>query len=436
VASYPFDDSANALPWASAVYSEAPDDAMFRRLATIYASNHDTMKTGHVCKGDNFPNGITNGAHWYDVPGGMEDFNYMHSSCMEITMELSCCKYPKATQLSKEWELNKESLLQFMEATHAGVHGQVKDAETLVPIYQAVLEVEDIDHNATTSRLGQYWRLLTSGSYKLRASAYGYETSDFVSVTVDQTTGKHPEALDFRLKRSSSSSSSSAATGAVVDNIPDKPIGSRNQKAENPPAKPSLRPDGFLTPPKYVYHDYDELRTDMAYYAHKYPNLTRFYSIGKSVKGRDLWVIEISDNPGIHEPLEPEFKYVGNMHGNEAVGRELLLLLIKSLLESYGINERITQLVDSTRIHIMPSMNPDGFEKSHEGDRSGETGRENANGEDLNRNFPDQFHPSPGKKREPEVEAVMKWSREYPFVLSGIIFFYYFFNVISYFSDI
>lgn len=400
VASYPFDDSANGSEMRS-VYSKAPDDAMFRHLATLYASNHATMKTGHVCRGDNFPGGITNGAAWYDVPGGMEDFNYIHSNCFEITMELSCCKYPKAKELQREWDLNRESLMQFMEATHAGVHGAVLDAQTHEPVAQAIIQVEEIDHNITSTRLGQYWRLLSPGQYKIRAVAYGYEPSPFIAVDVNKSGTR--EALDFQLHRLSSR----AAVMLPVDSITD-----------NDSSSISLGSDGFLTPPDYVYHDYEELRSLMAFYAHKYPNLTRLYSIGKSVEDRDLWVIEISDNPGTHELLEPEFKYIANMHGNEAVGREMLLLLIKSLLEGYGIDQRITKLVDSTRIHIMPTMNPDGFEASHEGDRSGLQGRANANNVDLNRNFPDQFT-GRSSSLQPEAAAVMKWSQEYPFVLSA-----------------
>jgi len=108
------------------------------------------MVKGNSC-GDHFIGGVTNGAEWYDVPGGMEDFNYVHSNCFEITMELTCCKYPSASTLPKEWDLNKESMLQYMEATHLGIRGQVVDDESGQPINQAIVQIEHIAHNVTTT---------------------------------------------------------------------------------------------------------------------------------------------------------------------------------------------------------------------------------------------------------------------------------------------
>jgi carboxypeptidase D len=172
--------------------------------------------------------------------------------------------------------------------------------------------------------------------------------------------------------------------------------------------------------PEFRHHNFTGLKTILTHLNNQYPHLSKLYSVGKSVEGRDLYVFEISDNPGVREPGKAELKYVGSIHGNEVVGREIMYLYALYLLQNYGKDDRVTRLINNTRIHLMPSMNPDGNEKSILGQCQKEDyGRGNANGIDLNRNFPDQFETlKENRKQEPEVEAVINWSKSIPFVLS------------------
>ena len=108
------------------------------------------------------------------------------------------------------------------------------------------------------------------------------------------------------------------------------------------------------------HHNTEEMFARLARIHQQCPNITSIYDLPlQSVEHRPLRVIVFSDQPAEHQLLEPEFKYVANMHGNEAAGRELLLYLAEYLCEEYQVhNKDIRRLIENTRIHLLPSMNP------------------------------------------------------------------------------
>ena len=64
---------------------------------------------------------------------------------------------------------------------------------------------------------------------------------------------------------------------------------------------------------------------------------------------------------------EPEFRYTAGLHGNEVLGRELLLVLMQFLCKEYNDdNPRVRRLVEGVRIHLVPSLNPDAYELAYE----------------------------------------------------------------------
>ena len=84
------------------------------------------------------------------------------------------------------------------------------------------------------------------------------------------------------------------------------------------------------------------------------------HSVGKSVEGVDLWVLEIALNAG-KEEAKPNFKYVANMHGNEISGRQLLLKLAEWLCLNWKTDSKAAAIVNGMHLYLMPTMNPDGY---------------------------------------------------------------------------
>ncbi|UJR22964.1 hypothetical protein I4U23_025991 [Adineta vaga] len=170
---------------------------------------------------------------------------------------------------------------------------------------------------------------------------------------------------------------------------------------------------------EYRYHSYSEMTNILKNLSSQYPTKASLVEIGKSQGGKSLWAMALSAySPNTHVLLRPEVKYIGNMHGNEVVGLEVLLYLIEYLLTSN--DTQILQLMNSTRIWIMPSMNPDGLEQSQYGDCSSVTGRYTMNNIDLNRNFPDYYGSALSSSiQAQETSAVISWLTNVSFVLSA-----------------
>ncbi|XP_063912973.1 carboxypeptidase E-like [Zophobas morio] len=212
VANYPYDESRTGSQKDE--YSGTPDDETFKHLALAYSTHHSDMAnpTRRGC-GDVDSNrfgkqgGITNGAKWYSLAGGMQDFNYLSSNDFEITLELGCDKYPPTKVLQQEWDRNKEALLNYMWQSHIGVKGIVYDNVAKRGIANAVIHVknitngkyQDIQHDVVSVHDGDYFRLLTPGKYKITAYKDGYLPHSRI-VTVTNPAHSSAQRVDFALK--------------------------------------------------------------------------------------------------------------------------------------------------------------------------------------------------------------------------------------------
>ena len=163
-----------------------------------------------------------------------------------------------------------------------------------------------------------------------------------------------------------------------------------------------------------IYPTYSQYDSIMQSFSKLYPSLCRLDPIGTSINGKLVLALKISVNAAVDED-KPEVFYTSTMHGDETGGFILMLHLADYLLKNYNVNERVTNLVDNLEIWINPLANPDGTYGT--GNTITSPTRYNANGYDLNRNFPDPFTPNTLKQKE--TLDMIKFMRKHKFVLSA-----------------
>ena len=114
-----------------------------------------------------------------------------------------------------------------------------------------------------------------------------------------------------------------------------------------------------------------------------YPAYCREHFVGRSVEGRDIMGLRISCLGS--EEVCPEYLIAAGIHGNERLSTWMAMRLVEAVMEDLSRNEKDSvyrPLLSRCALWIVPSMNPDGASFSR-------VRRENANGHDLNRSFPD-----------------------------------------------
>ena len=141
------------------------------------------------------------------------------------------------------------------------------------------------------------------------------------------------------------------------------------------------------------YHNYPEMVAEIMAAQSAYPDLVKVSSIGKSYKGRDIWIAEVTGHVSVDTP-KPEVLVDALHHAREHLTTEQALYLLKVLTTQYASDSTVHRLVDSRRVWIVFAVNPDGMQYDLTGSpyRAWRKNRQpnsgtTAVGTDLNRNY-------------------------------------------------
>ena len=110
------------------------------------------------------------------------------------------------------------------------------------------------------------------------------------------------------------------------------------------------------------YHTFSELTEALQRLAGDYPGLVQLEDVGKSLEGRSIWAVTLTNRATGRPEHKPGMYVDGNTHGGEVTGAETCLHLVIYLATRYGKDPLVTKALDTRTYYVIPRVNPDGAE--------------------------------------------------------------------------
>ncbi|MGH3520445.1 MAG: M14 family zinc carboxypeptidase [Haloechinothrix sp.] len=155
------------------------------------------------------------------------------------------------------------------------------------------------------------------------------------------------------------------AAGLTWDvRIPDLALRTaQNNRANQAYAEATL--ESPLPSGRDTYRRLADYNDDLRALAAIRPSLVKRFALPhKSLEGKTIYGIEIGRGVHAAEDGRPVFLMMGLHHAREWPSGELTMEFAYDLVKNYGHDDRITDLLDKSRVLVVPVVNVDGFEKS------------------------------------------------------------------------
>ena len=182
-----------------------------------------------------------------------------------------------------------------------------------------------------------------------------------------------------------------------------------------------IRPDA----PDSKFKTSEQVAQILAGFQKTYPDLAQVRSIGKSLQGRDIMAIKITEHVDQSPAGKPVILFNGMHHAREVMATEVPLDIAEYLLSNYGKDPKVTHWVSSNVIYVVPMLNVDGNNIVWNSDNMWRKNARGNFGVDINRNYPymwngcggssssesaDDYH-GPSAASEPETNVLMSLVR-------------------------